>query len=164
MNYKVAKNFTDTVKEKALGQNVLTAVKPSQLMVKIVHDELTKQLFVTRFQYDKRVLISFRFSFNLDFRRKLHKDIISVTQSEINAITNLNYTSEKEKSQVTFFADLDAIAGMLKMIKDCLSVIGDSALEGTTSTEEIGNALYITEITLDTTIADCVHLVEKIRP
>ena len=37
VNYKVAKNFTDTVKEKALGQNVLTAVKPSQLMVKIVH-------------------------------------------------------------------------------------------------------------------------------
>ena len=35
VNYKVAKNFTDTVKEKALGQNVLTAVKPSQLMVKI---------------------------------------------------------------------------------------------------------------------------------
>ena len=41
VNYKVAKSFTDTVKEKALGQNVLTAVKPSQLMVKIVHDELT---------------------------------------------------------------------------------------------------------------------------
>lgn len=41
VNYKVANNFTDTVKEKALGQNVLTAVKPSQLMVKIVHDELT---------------------------------------------------------------------------------------------------------------------------
>ena len=41
VNYKVAKNFTDTVKEKALGQNVLTAVKPSQLMVKIVHYELT---------------------------------------------------------------------------------------------------------------------------
>ena len=41
VNYKVAKNFTDTVKEKALGQNVLTAVKPSQLLVKIVHDELT---------------------------------------------------------------------------------------------------------------------------
>ncbi len=40
VNYKVAKNFTDTVKEKALGQNVLTAVKPGQLMVKIVHDEL----------------------------------------------------------------------------------------------------------------------------
>ena len=39
-NYKVAKSFTDTVKQKALGQNVLTAVKPSQLMVKIVHDEL----------------------------------------------------------------------------------------------------------------------------
>lgn len=40
VNYKIAKNFCDTVKEKALGQNVLTAVKPSQLMVKIVHDEL----------------------------------------------------------------------------------------------------------------------------
>ena len=42
VNYKVAKNFTDTVKAKAMGQNVLTAVKPSQLMVKIVHDELTQ--------------------------------------------------------------------------------------------------------------------------
>ena len=42
VNYKVAKNFTDTVKAKALGQNVLTSVKPSQLMVKIVHDELTQ--------------------------------------------------------------------------------------------------------------------------
>ena len=42
VNYKVAKSFTDKVKEKALGQNVLTAVKPSQLMVKIVHDELTQ--------------------------------------------------------------------------------------------------------------------------
>ena len=41
VNYKVAKTFTDTVKEKALGQNVLTSVRPSQLMVKIVHDELT---------------------------------------------------------------------------------------------------------------------------
>ena len=42
VNYKVAKTFTDTVKEKALGMNVLTAVKPSQLMVKIVHDELAE--------------------------------------------------------------------------------------------------------------------------
>ena len=42
VNYKVAKQFTDTVKEKALGQNVLTSVKPSQLMVKIVHDELAR--------------------------------------------------------------------------------------------------------------------------
>lgn len=40
VNYKVAKQFTDTVKAKALGMDVLTAVKPSQLMVKIVHDEL----------------------------------------------------------------------------------------------------------------------------
>lgn len=41
VNYKVAKTFTDTVKAKALGQNVLTAIKPGELMVKIVHDELT---------------------------------------------------------------------------------------------------------------------------
>lgn len=40
VNYKVAKQFTDTVKAKALGQNVLTAVKPKEQMVKIVHDEL----------------------------------------------------------------------------------------------------------------------------
>ncbi|MBQ0085161.1 MAG: signal recognition particle protein [Prevotella sp.] len=40
VNYKVAKTFTDTVKNKALGMNVLTAIKPSQLMVKVVHDEL----------------------------------------------------------------------------------------------------------------------------
>ena len=42
VNYKVAKQFTDTVKQKAMGMNVLTAVKPSQLMVKIVHDELAE--------------------------------------------------------------------------------------------------------------------------
>lgn len=42
VNFKTAKQFTETVKEKALGQNVLTAVKPSQLMVKIVHDELAE--------------------------------------------------------------------------------------------------------------------------
>ena len=42
VNYKVAKTFTDTVKEKAIGQNVLTALKPQQLMVKIVHDELSQ--------------------------------------------------------------------------------------------------------------------------
>lgn len=42
VNYKIAKSFTETVKAKALGQNVLTSVKPSQLMVKIVHDELTQ--------------------------------------------------------------------------------------------------------------------------
>ena len=42
VNFKVAKTFTDTVKQKAMGMNVLTAVKPSQLMVKIVHDELAE--------------------------------------------------------------------------------------------------------------------------
>lgn len=40
VNYKTAKEFTETVKQKALGQDVLNAVKPEQLMVKIVHDEL----------------------------------------------------------------------------------------------------------------------------
>lgn len=40
VSFKIAKQFTDTVKEKALGQNVLTSVSPGQLMVKIVHDEL----------------------------------------------------------------------------------------------------------------------------
>ena len=41
VNYKVAKQFTDTVKAKALGQNVINAIKPGELMIKIVHDELT---------------------------------------------------------------------------------------------------------------------------
>ena len=40
VNFKIAKQFTDTVKQKAMGQNVLKSVKPSQMMVKIVHDEL----------------------------------------------------------------------------------------------------------------------------
>lgn len=42
VNYKVAKTFTDEVKKKALGQNVLTSLQPGQLMVKIVHDELAQ--------------------------------------------------------------------------------------------------------------------------
>ena len=42
VNYKTAKQFTDQVKEKALGQNVITAVRPSQLMIKITHDELAE--------------------------------------------------------------------------------------------------------------------------
>lgn len=42
VNYKIAKEFTNVVKEKALGQNVLTALKPGQLMVKLVKDELTE--------------------------------------------------------------------------------------------------------------------------
>jgi signal recognition particle subunit SRP54 len=40
VNYKIAKNFTDTIKEKALGQKILTSIQPGQMMVKIVHDEL----------------------------------------------------------------------------------------------------------------------------
>jgi len=42
VNFKIAKSFTDTVKEKAIGANVLTAVKPGEMMVKIVHDELVQ--------------------------------------------------------------------------------------------------------------------------
>jgi len=42
VNYKIAKQFTDEVKEKALGQDVLRSVKPKEMMVKIVHDELTR--------------------------------------------------------------------------------------------------------------------------
>jgi len=42
VNYKIAKTFTETVKVSALGQNVLKSVKPGEMMVKIVHDELTK--------------------------------------------------------------------------------------------------------------------------
>ncbi|MGZ4098322.1 MAG: signal recognition particle protein, partial [Bacteroidia bacterium] len=48
VNYKVAKTFTDTVKEKALGQNVLTAVSPGQLLVKITHDELAQLMGGTK--------------------------------------------------------------------------------------------------------------------
>lgn len=42
VNYKTARQFTDNVKEKAMGMNVLTAVKPQEMMIKIVHDELTE--------------------------------------------------------------------------------------------------------------------------
>ena len=44
VNFKIAKQFTNAVKEKALGQNVLTTLQPGQLMVKIVKDELTDKL------------------------------------------------------------------------------------------------------------------------
>ena len=42
VNYKIAKSFTATVKQEAIGQNVLKSVKPGQMMIKIVHDELAK--------------------------------------------------------------------------------------------------------------------------
>src|ERR671927_28768 len=42
VNYKIAKEFTDTVKDKALGEKVINAISPSQLMVKIVKDELAR--------------------------------------------------------------------------------------------------------------------------
>ena len=42
VNYKIAKDFTNTVKEKALGQNVLTSIKPNEMIIKIVHDELAE--------------------------------------------------------------------------------------------------------------------------
>lgn len=52
VNYKVAKQFTDKVKEKALGMNVLTAVKPGQLMVKLVHDELAELMGGTTAEFN----------------------------------------------------------------------------------------------------------------
>ncbi len=48
VNYKVAKSFTDSVKEKALGQNVLTSVSPGQLLIKITHDELAQLMGGTK--------------------------------------------------------------------------------------------------------------------
>jgi len=47
VHYKIAKSFTDNVKEKALGQKIINAVQPGQMMVKIVHDELTTLMGVT---------------------------------------------------------------------------------------------------------------------
>ncbi|MEX2590827.1 MAG: signal recognition particle protein, partial [Chitinophagales bacterium] len=52
VNYKIAKEFTSTVKEKAMGQKVLTAVSPSQLMVKIVQDQLTELMGGTHEEID----------------------------------------------------------------------------------------------------------------
>jgi signal recognition particle subunit SRP54 len=48
VSFKIAKSFTETIKEKALGQNVLTSVSPGQLMVKIVHQELTSLMGETQ--------------------------------------------------------------------------------------------------------------------
>src|SRR5471030_1579091 len=54
VNFKVAKQFTDTVKEKAMGQNVLTSVSPGQLMIKIAHDELTNLMGGEKVEIDLR--------------------------------------------------------------------------------------------------------------
>ena len=52
VNYKIAKQFTDSVKQKALGQNVLTSVKPGELLIKIVHDELITLMGTTTSQLE----------------------------------------------------------------------------------------------------------------
>ena len=65
-------------------------------------------------------------STNISKKEKTTGEVLSKNTCGNNKITSSNDTLEKEKSQVTFFADLDAIAGILKMIKDCLSVIGNS--------------------------------------
>ncbi|MBN8856819.1 MAG: signal recognition particle receptor subunit alpha, partial [Sphingobacteriales bacterium] len=52
VNYKIAKDFTDTVKAKALGEKVLTAVSPGQLMVKIVKDELAALMGGTESEFN----------------------------------------------------------------------------------------------------------------
>src|SRR5437762_13732080 len=51
VNYKIAKEFTDTIREKALGEKVLTAVSPGQLMVKIVQDQLTELMGGTESEF-----------------------------------------------------------------------------------------------------------------
>src|SRR6187551_1999936 len=52
VNYKIAKEFTDTIKEKATGEKVINAVSPGQLMVKIVKDELTELMGGTESEFD----------------------------------------------------------------------------------------------------------------
>ena len=52
VNYKIAKEFTDTIKERALGEKVLTAVSPGQLMVKIVQDQLTELMGGTESEFN----------------------------------------------------------------------------------------------------------------
>lgn len=52
VNYKIAKEFTDKIKEKALGEKVLTSISPGQLMVKIVQDELTELMGGTESQFN----------------------------------------------------------------------------------------------------------------
>src|SRR5437763_264556 len=52
VNYKIAKEFTDTVKEKAMGEKVLNAVSPGQLMVKIVQDQLTQLMGGTESEFN----------------------------------------------------------------------------------------------------------------
>ena len=54
VNYKVAKTFTDEVKQKALGQDVLKAVKPGQMMTKIVRDELASSGYFRPFQQSQQ--------------------------------------------------------------------------------------------------------------
>ena len=58
VNYKVAKDVTDDIKEKAMGQNVLTSVSPGQLMVKIVSDELTQLMGGTAAEININDLVS----------------------------------------------------------------------------------------------------------
>ena len=58
VNYKVAKTFTDDVKNKALGQNVLLAVKPQEMMVKIVHDELARLMGGTNVELNSKGTVS----------------------------------------------------------------------------------------------------------
>ncbi|MBA4321450.1 MAG: signal recognition particle protein [Odoribacter sp.] len=55
VNFKIAKQFTDTVKQKAIGQEVLKAVNPSQMMVKIVHDELVELMGVDKAEINVKI-------------------------------------------------------------------------------------------------------------
>src|SRR6186713_3566323 len=54
VNYKIAKEFTDRVKDKAVGEKVINAISPGQLMVKIVQDELTELMGGTEAKFDAK--------------------------------------------------------------------------------------------------------------
>ena len=80
-----------------------------------------------------------------------------------NKITDLNYTSEKEKSQVTF-EQVDRITTTLSFINDIVVVISDSASHGICSREVIGDALYFTTNLIGGVIGDCRRLIPMVLP
>ena len=108
VNYKTAKQFTDQVKEKALGQNVMTSVRPGQLMVKITHDELAalmggevacdvyrpaaiEQLRVLGEQINAKVFSGENLSPALSSREGEQKDPVKIAQAAIAEAKRLGY-------------------------------------------------------------------------
>ena len=90
VNYKIAKDFTNRVKEKALGMNVLTAVKPGQMMVKIVHDELVCMIFYTKRRDDMEILTIKNLTKKYDKVEVLRNINMHVTEGEIYGLIGKN--------------------------------------------------------------------------